>query len=109
MLAFLQDPITRDSARDEAERELRKRIYHVGEDSFAKRAINWILEKLTDLIDTAVRVTPGGLPSLVLLIVVIVVLVVFLRLGLGPTGLRDALTDRRRGAHLMSANEYRAE
>lgn len=109
MLAFLQDPITRDSARDEAERELRKSIYDVGSESFTTRVINWILDKLTDAIDTTVRITPGGLPSLVLLVVVIVALVVSLRLGLGPTGLRDALTDRRRGARLTTAAEYRAE
>lgn len=109
MLWFLQDPITRDSARDEAERELRKRIYHVGEDSVVKKAIKWLLDKLSELIDQAIRATPGGLPSLLLLIVAIVAVVVFVRLGLGPTGLRDALTDRRRGAHLRSAAEYRAE
>lgn len=109
MLAFLQDPITRDSAREEAERELRRSVYDVGGESFAQRVINWIVDKVTEAIDAAVRVTPGGLPSLILLVIVLVALVVFLRLGLGPAGLRDALTDRRRGARSMSAAEYRAE
>lgn len=53
--------------------------------------------------------TPGGLPSLLLVVAVIVALVIALRLGLGPAGLRDVLTDRRRGPRPATADEYRAE
>ncbi|HWL38017.1 MAG TPA: DUF4129 domain-containing protein [Frankiaceae bacterium] len=109
MLPFLQDPVTRDGAREEAERELRKSIYHVRDEPPVQRFINWLLERLDDAFEAAINVTPGGLPSLVVLAVVIVAIVVALRLGLGPTGLRDALTDRRKGAAATSAAEYRAE
>ncbi len=108
-LALLQDPITRDSAREEAERELSKPIYSVGEESLIEEAIQWVLERVTEVFNRTVSVTPGGLPSLLLIIIAIVVLIVLIRLGLGPARLRDALTDRRRGAKAMTANEYRAE
>jgi hypothetical protein len=68
-----------------------------------------VLQWIGDLIEKAIRVTPGGLPSLILLVAVIVAIVVAVRLGLGPTGLRDALTDRRRGARARTAADYRAE
>jgi hypothetical protein len=109
VLPFLQDPVTRDAAREEAERELRKAIYHVRDKSPVERFIDWLLDKLNDAFEAAVNVTPGGLPSLLVLALVIVAIVVALRLGLGPTRLRNALTDRRRGAASMTAAEYRAE
>ena len=109
LLAFLQDPITRDSAREAAETELRKPIYRIGEETPVERAVNWLLEKLTAVFDNAVSVAPGGLPSLLLVVAAIIGLLIAIRLGLGPARLRDALTDRRRGAKSLSANEYRAE
>ncbi len=110
-LHLLQDPtgVTRDGARDEAQRELRKAIYHVGEPSPVQRLFSWLFRHVTEFLDRAIRVAPGGLPSLVGVIVVVVLLVVAIRLGLGPTHLRDALTDRRRGAAARTAAEYRAE
>ena len=109
MLVFLHDPITRDTAREEAERELRKARYRFGEESLVQRVIDWLMERIAGLFDDLVRVTPGGLPSLLVIVLVLVALVVALRLGLGPAHLRDALTDRRRGAHAMTPDEYRAE
>jgi hypothetical protein len=109
LLALLADPVTRGSARAEAERELRKAIYHVDDKNPVQRAIQWVFDRIDELMSNLVRVTPGGVPSLVLLAVLIVALVIAVRLGLGPTHLRDALTDRRRGAAALSAAEYRAE
>jgi hypothetical protein len=106
-----QDPgdVTRSGARDEARRELRKAIYHVGDESPVQRVVRWIAGRIGDVIDRAVKAAPGGLPSLVVVIALIVLLVVAVRLGLGPTRLRDALTDRRRDARSRTAEEYRAE
>ncbi|HVF04555.1 MAG TPA: DUF4129 domain-containing protein [Frankiaceae bacterium] len=109
MLAFLQDPITRDGARDEAERELRKPIYRRDDEGIVERVIEEIMEALNDLIGNVVSVTPGGLPSLLLVVVALVLVAIALRLGLGPANLRDALTDRRRGGRALSPEEYRAE
>lgn len=109
MLAFLQDPVTRDGARDEAERELRKRIYRRDDEGIVQRVIERIMEALGELIENVVNVTPGGLPSLVLVVLALVLVVIALRLGLGPANLRDALTDRRRGGRALSPEDYRAE
>ena len=109
MRPLLQEPITRDGARDAAESELRKPIYRIDDDGPVQRAIDWIMERLDRLLGEVVNVTPGGLPSLVLVVVALVLLVVALRLGLGPANLRDALTDRRRGGRARSPEEYRAE
>ena len=109
MLLFLHDPITRDNAREEAERELRRSVYRFGEENVVQRVLNWLLEKIGELFDDVVNVTPGGVSSLVILTIAAVALLVALRVGLGPAGLRNALTDRRRGTRGMSAAEYRAE
>jgi hypothetical protein len=69
----------------------------------------WLFEKLDELLSKVTDVTPGGLPSLVIVLAVIVLLVVAMRLGLGPVGLRVALTDRRGGARSTTAAQYRAE
>lgn len=106
---LLHDPITRDTAREEAERELRKPIYHVGEKGLVERVLDRLSDLIDRLLENAVRITPGGLPSLILLVLAIVALVIALRLGLGPVALRDALTDRRRGARATTPDEYREE
>ncbi len=109
MLLLAQDGITRGGARDEARDELSKRIYHLTDPSPLQRFMSWVWEHVVKLFSNVVNITPGGVPSLVVVILVIVALVVAMRLGLGPTHLRDALTDRRRGARVRSAEEYRAE
>jgi hypothetical protein len=104
-----QDGITRRGARDEARAELSKRIYHLTDPSPIQRVMSWVWEHFLKLFSKLASITPGGLPSLLVVILVIVALVVATRLGLGPAHLRDALTDRRRGARVRSADEYRAE
>lgn len=111
MWRLLLDPgdITRDGAREQARRELRKAIYHAGEATPLERAWNWLLDKLGHLLDRVVSFAPGGITSLVVVVVILVAIVVLVRLGLGPLHVRDALSDRRRGAARRTAAEYRAE
>lgn len=68
-----------------------------------------LLEELGEVLDDVIDVTPGGLPSLLVVLIAVVGAIVAMRVGLGPTGLRDALTDRRRGSRARTADEYRAE
>jgi hypothetical protein len=107
--AFDPGDITRSGARDEARRELRKAVYHAGDESPVLRALRWALHQISELLDKLIRIAPGGAASLVVVVVLLVALAVVLRLGLGPARLRDALTDRRGGARPRSAAEYRAE
>jgi hypothetical protein len=101
--------VTRSGARDAARAELRKPEYHYGDKSPVQEAIERVFDEIAEFFASAVGIAPGGLPSLILMVLVIVLFVVALRVGLGPTGLRDALTDRRKGARARSAAEYRAE
>lgn len=103
------DTITRDGAREAARDELAKPQYQVGKPSLLDRAVNRVLAELGELVADAVRLVPGGIGGVTLAAVVLVVAVVLLRLGLGPLQVRDALTDRRRGATARTAQDYRRE
>ena len=109
MLLAQAGDITRDGAAGDARRELSDPKYHIDDPSIVERAMRWVLDKIFDAIGNLVDVTPGGLPALLVVVAAIVALAVFLRLGLGPVALRDAITDRRRGARARTAAEYRAE
>ena len=108
-LAQVAEPLTREGAREAAQRELLKREYHVAEPSLLDRIVNRVLESLGELLGETVDVVPGGLGGLVLLLVLLTLLVVATRLGLGPLAARDRLADRRRSARSMTAADYRAE
>lgn len=101
-------PITRDGARDDARRELRKAIYRPQQASWPVRVLQWIFTRLQKALDTASSVVPGGLPGLLLLVVVVIGLVILLRMRLGPLRRSDLLTDQR-GTPPQSAADYRAE
>ncbi|MFE0631096.1 DUF4129 domain-containing protein [Streptomyces sp. NPDC058864] len=75
--------IPRGPAREAAENELSKGIYHRDDPSLIERALNWLWEKIDHLMDAASGITPGGGAGLVTIVVVIVLLVVALRLRLG--------------------------
>ncbi len=109
VLGQVAEQLTRDGARDDARRELLKREYHVGEPSLLDRVTGWIIEKVAELVVEAINVVPGGGVGLLILIAIVVALIVALRLGVHPGRLRDAVTDRRRGARSMTADDYRAE
>jgi hypothetical protein len=108
-LALVQQDLTRDGARAEAERELAKRIYHLDDPTLFERLISAVLRWLGRLIDSAASVTPGGGGGLLLLVLVIVALAIAARLGFGPLRARDLLADRRAGARTRTAADYRAE
>lgn len=101
--------ITREAARRAAREELAKPEYAVGEPTVIDRVVDWVLRELGELVSRTVRIVPGGVTGTIVLIVLLVGAAVLLRLGLGPLPLRDALTDRRRGARSRTADDYRRE
>jgi hypothetical protein len=96
------EPVARDVARQAAEAELSKPEYHRAQPNFIVRAVNWILEKLQDLIGGAVENAPGGPVGLIVLIALVVAGVVALRLRLGPLN----AARRRSGDALFGAEGH---
>jgi hypothetical protein len=75
--------IPRVPAREAAERELSKPMYHENDPSLLERGLDRFWEWVGDLFDTASGATPGGLLGLLVILVVVLALVgaIWWRLG----------------------------
>lgn len=109
-MAATEVPVTigREAAREAARRELADPAYHLDDESVWDRIWNWVLERLSDLLDAASAATPGGAAGLIVLLLVIAFVVVAIRLRVGP------LARAARGpvaplftSRVRSADEYR--
>ncbi|MEU6347655.1 DUF4129 domain-containing protein [Streptomyces sp. NPDC046977] len=105
--------IPRVPAREAAEDELSKAVYHQNDPGLLQRALSWLWRNFADLMDSASGVAPGGAVGLVTVIVLVVVLVVVLRLRLGklraqPTADSGlfAETPRTAAEHRTAAEEH---
>lgn len=85
-------PVTvgRVPAREAAERELSKPMYTEHEPGLFRRIIDWIWDRIGDVLDAAAGAAPGGWVGLTVLAVLAVLLVIAVRLRLGA--LRTAPT-----------------
>lgn len=115
-------PVGRDEARQAAERELSKGVYHQDEPGPIERAIESALEWLDRLLSRAAGATPGGSLGLLVLALIIVALFVFVVWRTGPvrrgarsgaavvelSGTLDAAEHRRR-AEAYAADRRFAE
>jgi hypothetical protein len=84
IVADVGPPVTRDSAREAAQQELSKEIYHRYDDPWPVRVLDWVLHQLDRLFDGVTANAPGGGPGAVLLLVVLVALLVIAQWRLGP-------------------------
>lgn len=75
--------LTRDEAQQAAERELADPRYHADDPTLADRATEWVLEELSELLQQAGSVSPGGYPGLALLGCLAVLAVIAIRLAVG--------------------------
>lgn len=76
------EAITRDGAREAAERELDRAVYDEAQPSLTVRVITWVIEHIQELLGRASSATPGGgFGLLVLVLVLAVVVVTVVRLG----------------------------
>lgn len=101
--------IPRDPAREAAERELAKLVYHQDDPNIVQRAIVWFWEKADSLLTAAAGAAPGGWLGLTVIGLVTVGALVALRLRLGR--LRQATTTSPQslfGSRPRSAAEHRA-
>ncbi|GHJ22313.1 MULTISPECIES: DUF4129 domain-containing protein [Streptomyces] len=111
-------PVTtpRLPAREDAERELTKPEYHQHDPNLAQRALNWLWDRIGDLLSTAAGASPGGWIGLLAITVLVIVLLIALRLRLGKlrpqpsTSTGDLFTDRPRTAddHRAAAEAHAA-
>jgi hypothetical protein len=76
-------PITRDGARQAAKDELAKRGYHTDDPSAIQRAADWLIDKLTHLLDAAARHSPGNGMGLLVIVVVAAAVVAFVAVRVG--------------------------
>jgi Domain of unknown function (DUF4129) len=115
-------PVDRDEARDAAEHELSKGIYHADDPNFVERAIESVLRWLGDRLDDAAGLSPGGPVGLVAGLVLVATIVALVLWRFGPlrrmarlpaaeTELSGSLTadDHRRLADAHAADSRYAE
>ncbi|MFH0244107.1 DUF4129 domain-containing protein [Streptomyces sp. HK10] len=102
--------IPRAPAREAAEDELSKPMYHENDPSLLRRLLDWAWERVGDLLDAAAGATPGGWVGLTVVALLVVLLLVGLRLRMGA--LRRAPGSAGRGelfdGRPRSADEHRA-
>jgi hypothetical protein len=78
------EPITRESARAEAHRELSGDAYRAAEPSLAERVLTRLLDRIAELFDRAAAVSPGGGLGLLAFVLAVVLLVVVVLVRFGP-------------------------
>lgn len=103
----------RDEAREAAERELAEPAYHADDPSLVEQGVQWVIDRLDELLERAEGVAPGGYAGLAMLGVLLVVAVVVVRLRLGRIGrvarAEPALFDagpRTAGDHRRAADAH---
>jgi Domain of unknown function (DUF4129) len=108
--------IPRAPAREAAQRELSKRMYHENDPSWFQRALDGFWEWLDKLFDSASSATPGGALGLLVIVLVVLTLLgaLWWRLGTprrSPTSSAALFDDRPRSAaeHRAAAEAHAAQ
>ncbi len=84
MRTIYLEPVPRDDAREEAERELSKQIYQEYEPSPFERALDWFLDRVGELLNQIGGTSSGGALGIALLVGLLVVLIVAVLIWYGP-------------------------
>jgi len=84
LAGIILDPVPRDPAREEARRELSKDIYRRSEPSAIQQVLDWLKDRLAELLDSAGGSTPGGTTGLLILVGVVLALVIAVLIRFGP-------------------------
>lgn len=104
-------PVTtpREAAREAAESELSKRMYHENDPGLLERALRRFLTWVDELFDAAAGATPGGTTGIVAIVLLIVLAVALLWWRLGTPGKAAAGAGALLDERVRSAADYRAE
>lgn len=92
VLAAVQG-VDRESAREAARAELSKPVYRESEPTPAQRALEWLLDRLADLVDAVTGLGVAARTGLLVALLLLAALVVAVRLRTGPLARRAALVD----------------
>lgn len=108
MLPLLIDLPGRDGAREAARHELDKQAYQDARPSATTRAIKWLWNKVSELLDSATGSVPGGRIGVVLIGLLVVLLIAVVVVRLRPS-IRDHRSDDIfGGGHVLTADEHRS-
>ncbi|WP_374774261.1 DUF4129 domain-containing protein [Streptomyces sp. NBC_01310] len=104
-------PVTtpREAAREAAEHELSKPMYHENDPSLLDRAVRRLLDWVDDLFSAAAGATPGGTLGVVVIVLLIVLAVALLWWRLGTPSKVPAGAGALLGERVRSAADYRTE
>jgi hypothetical protein len=100
MLLAAADVLGREEAREAARRELSRQAYTEAQPPLVYRALQWVLDKLQEVLGRAAASVPGGTPGLVLLLLVLGLLVVLVVVKVRPAARRT-----RRDPELFDAGQ----
>ncbi|MGG2462651.1 DUF4129 domain-containing protein [Streptomyces sp. RGM 3693] len=108
--------ISRDPAREAAERELSDPRYHQHDPNLIQRALDWLWDRIGELFNAASGATPGGWAGLIAIAAFALLLIIALRLRLGavrrtPTTRGTLFIDTPRTAaeHRAAADRHATE
>jgi hypothetical protein len=98
-----------DEAREAAQRELSRAPYREAQGPWYLRLLQWVLNKLQELVERASSRVPGGGWGLVVLTLLVLLLVAVVVVRLRPTTRRGGPPGLFEGASERTAAEHRAE
>ena len=98
----------REEAQEAAAEELSKVVYQESQPGLTERAVFWLLDRISDLLDRVSEASPGGVPGLFLIVVLVVAAAVALRLTTGPLRRAARAEDALFVGGPRSAAEHRA-
>jgi hypothetical protein len=98
--------LTREQARQLAQRELADPAYRSAEPGLLQRAISWVVEQVQRIVAEAGEAAPGGWLGILGLVTLVVLAALFVRWRLGPVRGGAALTFAVDPS--VTADEYRA-
>jgi hypothetical protein len=98
--------VDRDRAREDAREELSRSVYAEAQPGLAERALEWLLARVQEALDTAGSLSPGGLTGLVGALLLVVALVLLVRWRTGPLARSAVVHGASRG--VLTAADHRA-
>lgn len=103
-----QVTIGREGAREAAERELAKPIYHRDDPSLVMQAILQLVEWISDFLTRAAQVAPGGWAGMLATLLLLVLVAAAVRLRAGPVGRSRARGEPLLSGRALTADEHRS-